>query len=312
MNTVLPPYIADVYLIPYVGGKDNRMLFEESQLVDPDYWLDRSISRLQPLLPAEFATAMIVSDAVLKFAEDGSRWLEAFPESMHLSAFVELPQVRSGIRGTGFLVTNRHLVTAAHVVDPATLDRAAFVFGVNASDLLPATDDGLPERFRIPAERVYYGKNIFVPGPVLAVDDIVVIELDSKISPDDKQPKLVPLAIAALDSLQGEQEVALVGHARLQPLTITAAKAASDNLPHVLSLGPRVIHTNIDSFQGNSGSALLDMAGDVLGVQMVIYGGDENSDSETIHVEATSLVASAVRMRVIGDYLKEIGATIRA
>lgn len=288
-----------------VAGEDNRMLTEQSSRVASEYWLNRRDRRLQKLLPAEHATAMVVSASALNPAADGSWWLQAFPESMQ-GGFKDLPQVRCGIRGSAFLVTRRHLVTAAHVVDAAILDRAAFIFGVYASDLRPAAN-GLPERFAIPADRVYYGKSIFTRSNSPTRDDIAVIELKR-----EPPAKHAPLAIAALESVQDKQEVALVGHARMQPLTITAARTGSVEVPHVMLFDQRVIHTNVDSFQGNSGSALLTMDGDVLGVQVRIRDEDEGPNNEAVVVSERAVVASAVRMRVIGDYLKEIGATIRA
>lgn len=228
-------------------------------------------------------------------------WIEALPRTL-MSRSGGMPAVAGA--GTAFLVTPQHFVTAAHVIDHHWVANAAFVFDFHAA-CLRQPEGNLPLRYEIAASSVAFGAAIVGPEAALRGDDVTVVAL--------KQPtSRTGIAIAKFDALDLAQSVAMVGCARLQPMTVVTA--LDDERPaRVLSFDARIVQTNIDAFQGNSGSALLDASGDALGVHVGISTGDDGD----VHGTPSNAndhdvaVASAVRLRVIRDVLASIGAEIR-
>lgn len=289
----------------YIVGKDNRLLVSDSPLVESSAVLRFDQERIAPFRTAIQATALVISRNALRPTRDGKLWIGAIPERMQGTQYDDVPRVRAGIRGTAFLVTDSHLVTALHVVDRSALSRAAFVFGYNADTLCDASAD-LPRRYEFEQANVFFGKDLFAADDGTASDDLAIVELD-------RRSGRSPLAIAALDELVLNQEVALAGHARLQPLTLTLDIDRKPPLPGVFRFDDRIVYSTIDAFQGNSGSALLDMRGDVLGVHVDIEAEDyDDATSQAARYPDDFAAAAAVRMRVVGARLAEIGATIRS
>jgi S1-C subfamily serine protease len=290
----------------YIVGDDNRLLTVSSPLVGASPARSRTKATFSRFGTAIAATALVISANALRPVGNSKFWIDASPERMRGTAFAELPRVRAGIRGSGFLVTDTHLVTALHVVDHGSLARAAFVFGYTA-DRLCAANGRLPQRYEFDAAAIFFGEELFTPQGVYAGDDLAIIRLD-------RSTGRKPLAIAAFDSLEPGQEVAMAGHARMQPMTLIADIDRVPPLPRVIRFDDSLIHCNIDAFQGNSGSALLDRSGDALGVHVDIDAEDydDTTGLAARYDDDGSAAASAVRLRVVRDRLSEIGATVRA
>jgi len=228
-------------------------------------------------------------------------WIEALPRTL-MSPHGGAPAVAGA--GTAFLVTPQHFVTAAHVIDHHWVANAAFVFDFHAACLRPP-EGSLPLRYEITASSVVFGAAIVGPNAALQGDDITVVALTQPTSRSG-------IAIAPFDTLDLAQSVAMVGCARLQPMTVVTA--IDDERPaRVLSFDARIVQTNIDAFQGNSGSALLDASGDALGVHVGISADDDVDVHGALSNREDNdiAVASAVRLRVIRDVLESIGAEIR-
>ncbi|MBL8299801.1 MAG: trypsin-like peptidase domain-containing protein [Rhodanobacteraceae bacterium] len=246
------------------------------------------------------ATAVVVPRQLLIPGPRGELWTEALPRTLIGRGAGALPGVAGS--GTAFLVTPRHVVTAAHVVNPHRITHSAFVFGFTAASLRQP-GDGLPLRYLFDHEAIAYGVSVTVPGATPCHDDISLIELSKPIERRG-------IAIAQPDAIALNQPVTLVGCAGLQP--VTAAMAGVDPPARVLAFDERIAQTSVRVAQGNSGSPLLDSNGDALGVHVSMATPTiRQPASPSVIGNAGMVVASAVRMRVILDALVKIGAQIR-
>lgn len=304
-RALLGPVFRDRYIV----DTDNRLPTVSSPLIDAS--LLEGVAGIRAkrttvrFATAIAATALVISAKALRPAGNGRFWIDAVPEPMRDTAFARLPRVRAGIRGSGFLVTDTHLVTAMHVVDAGSLARAAFVFGYTA-DKLREAGDGLPQRYEFDAAAIFLGAELFAPQDANAGDDLAIVRLD-------RGTGRTPLAVAAFDRIEAGQEVAMAGHARMQPLTLIADTRRVPPFPRVIRVDDRLIHSNIDAFQGNSGSALLDRNGDALGVHVDIAAEDydDTTGLAARYADDGTAAASAVRLRIMRDRLRDIGAKIR-
>lgn len=265
---------------------------------------DKPCPLLQTLLPCAAATALVVSGKFLIPTATGY-WIEAVTDSMHSLQLPNLPRVRTGIEGTAFLVSAQHVVTAAHVVDRRAQGRAAFIFDYRHNVSLREAGDGLPRRYEFPRENVFCvdtenWKSAATQAPVS--DDLILFQLD-------RPSGRTPITIAPLDALEKFQEVALAGYARQQPLTLITAACSGAPTPRVLEFDSRLIRTNVDTFQGNSGSPLLNRNGQALGVHINAHSGDIDASGNALRVDEDIPVAVAIRLRIIADQLQQVGAT---
>lgn len=148
---------------------------------------------------------------------------------------------------SGFLVKNNILVTAGHcMTSEDECKNAAWVFNFKVSDAHQSAVSVNATEV-VSCKRIIKRKNSFLTGM-----DFAVIELDRKL---DKKP----LKLAS--SLPTEETpLFLVGHpSGLPQKIVTGGKAKS--------IGQYSFTTNLDSFRGNSGSAVLNAkTGEVYGV----------------------------------------------
>lgn len=259
---------------------------------------------LQVLLPCAAATVLVVSRMFLRDGANDTVWIEAVPDAMRGHKLAHIPRVRTGIGGTAFLVTPRHVVTAAHVVDRRARPRAAFIFDYHG-DRLRQPGGGLPLRYEFPRANVYFAAEQAAPAATAAKpasDDIALIELD-------RAPGRTPIPLAATGALAKDDEVALIGHARQQPLTLTTAACEAGPVPRVFEFDQRLIRTNVDCFQGNSGSPLLNRQGHALGIHINAHSGDVDALGNAVRLEETVPVATAIRLHLIAAELAQAGAT---
>lgn len=277
------------------------------RLVPGTNGLELKLPQLEAATVKRFATACSATALVLRPnslipTATGNYWIAVFPERMVNQGMERLPRV-AGATGSAFLVTPRHLVTAAHVIGRSWVADAAFVFDFTA-DCLREPEGDLPLRYEFARDSVVFGGSLVFPTVTPVTDDIAVIELNIATVRSG-------LAIAGLQKPAINDAVALVGCARFQPLTVVADTPTAQ-APRVFKVEDRVVHTNVDAFQGSSGSALLDENGDVLGVHVDIIFDDQNDGDVPTMVDEDIAVASAVRMAVIEKTLNSVGAVIRA
>lgn len=249
---------------------------------------------------ARAATALVVRRHAL-MPRPGGFWIEALPRTLLSRGGGALAGIAGS--GTAFLVTPRHVVTAAHVIDRSWIAKAAFVL-----DFVPAClrlpEGGLPLRYEFTEDAVLFGAGLVDPDLVAQRDDIRVVEL--------AQPaRRTGIAVAPLDAIALGQPVAMLGCARMEPVSIAAATGGASS-SRVLWFDERLVKTGVRAFQGNSGSPLLDACGDVLGVHIgMVPDGPIRNRAIPAGTEPGITAAAAIRLRRIRATLARIGAALR-
>ena len=155
----------------------------------------------------------------------------------------------SQAEGTGFVVdTNGDIVTNAHVVDGASSIKVRFQTGKTATATLVGSDDST---------------------------DIAVIKVDVDSS------ALHPLSFGESNSVQVGQTVAAIGSPFGLPETMTSGIVSALNrtitAPNNYSISG-AIQTDAAINHGNSGGPLLDMSGQVIGVNAQIESDSGGND----------------------------------
>lgn len=247
------------------------------------------------------ATALVVRRHAL-MPRPGGFWIEALPRTVLSRGGGTLPGIAGS--GTAFLVTPRHVVTAAHVVDRSWIAKSAFVF-----DYVPAclrhAEGNLPLRYEFAEMSVMFGVSVVDPDAVARTDDISVVELAGP-------AQRCGIAVAPLHAMAPGQPVAMPGCARMEPVSVAAATGRGPPF-RVLSFDARLVRTSVRAFPGNSGSPLLNAHGDVLGVHTgMVYDRSSRSGGVPCGADSGVAAASAIRLRRIRTTLESIGADIRA
>jgi len=174
---------------------------------------------------------------------------------------------QSQAEGSGFVYDNSgDIVTNAHVVDGATAIKVRFQDGTTAKATLVGKDEGT---------------------------DIAVIKVDGQSS------ELHPLSVGTSSNVQPGQEVVAIGSPFGLQGTMTAGIVSAVNrtitAPNQYSISG-AIQTDAAINHGNSGGPLLDLSGDVIGVNAQI---DSNSNDNAgvgfaIPIDAVKDVADTV------------------
>lgn len=270
--------------LPSQGTRASRPGFAESRETDAVRAAAPSLRSAGDRFARSIAATALVVRRRLLVPSPGGYWIQALPRTLLSSS--GMPCIAG--KGTAFLVTPQHLVTAAHVIDRRWVADSAFVFDFHAA-CLKQPDGNRPLRYEFAADSVASGASIVGPDRDVCGDDITVVELHRPV------PRC-GVAVAPLDTLAQNQPVKLVGCARLQPIAIIGT--ADETPARVLQFDARVIHSDIAALPGSSGSALLDADGHALGVQ------------SRLHDDGSRCVATAIRLCVIRDLLRTLGADI--
>ena len=151
---------------------------------------------------------------------------------------------------SGFLVGEDIVVTAGHCTE-ATDDSVkdiAFVFGytVDAAGETPS---------KIAESGVYFGKNV-IKHRLDSGGDFAIIQLDRKVPAGVAKPLAVAATAPAVDT-----EIVLVGYPSGLP-----CKAAGGDAKVMEHASDAWLRTNCDAYAGNSGSAVVDSSGAVIGI----------------------------------------------
>lgn len=249
---------------------------------------------------ARAATALVVRRHAL-MPRPGGFWIEALPRTLLSRGGGTLPGIAGC--GTAFLVTPHHVVTAAHVIDRSWIAKAAFLFDFVPACLRPP-EGRLPLRYEFTGDSVVFGAGLIDSDPVAQRDDIRVVELTGPARRNG-------ITVAPFDAMSLGQPVAMLGCARMEPVSIAAATGGGSPA-RVLWFDERLVKTSVRAFQGNSGSALLDARGDVLGVHIgMVPDGSFRNPAIPAGMDGRITAASAIRLRRIRATLARIGAELR-
>lgn len=184
--------------------------------------------------------------------------------------------------GSGFVYDNQgHIVTNYHVVEGATEVQVAFTSGVK------------------------------VRGEVIGVDtdsDLVVIQVDVP------EEELTPLALGDSDALRVGQTVVAIGNPFGLTGTMTMGIVSSigrtlDSL-NLSSSGQAfaagdIIQTDAAINPGNSGGPLLNLDGEVIGVNRAISTYNTNADSEPVNSGVGFAISINIIKRVVPSLIAD-------
>lgn len=225
---------------------EDRVIYGEDGRVEIT---DSSVKELYR--QAAQATAVVVSKRSLRAKSASEYFLPdmTFGESHQLckdEPFAEQPN--PGFC-SAFLIAEDIMVTAGHCVsNQAECDEMAFVFDFNYesdnSDILAVS-----------SERTFSCKSIIARDlNPLNQNDYAIVKLDRKVEGRE------PLQLRQEGDIAEGTEVAVIGNPRGLPTKLTEGAIVRD------SSNPIFFKTNLDSYQGNSGSAVINKDGIVEGI----------------------------------------------
>jgi len=198
------------------------------------------------------------------------------------------PRILLSAPSTAFLVSPRHVMTAAHALPPDRDPDVVYAFGYTPDAFRGAHGD-LPPHFVLPAASVFRVRAVDRRVFGVRAGDYAVIELDSDVPPQVAQP----LPFAPREPWLGES-VALAGHADGQPVEIRESGAGG-----VLGFDAVWLDHPIEAGPGWSGGPVVDAQGCVLAVH--------TGTAVDAPLAKSTLVASARRMRACRVRMPDAG-----
>jgi V8-like Glu-specific endopeptidase len=206
-------------------------------------------------------------------------------------------QLRAG-NCSAFLVAPDIVASAGHCFtdDDDAIKEVAFVFGyaIGASGKAPT---------KFSPDKVYFGQRVLVHANIKGGDDYGIVKLDRAVT----APGAKVLALN-LDPKK-DMKIGVIGH----PVGLPT-KVAFSTETKILDLKPRRFSSNLDAYGGNSGSAVLDWDGKVVGILVSgakDFGLGQTSDGTLCFQSLTNKDAVgaevATRCNVFVDKIKDGG-----
>lgn len=157
---------------------------------------------------------------------------------------------------SGVLVSSNKLLTASHCVDRKdSCAKSQFVFGLTSSTK---------------ATNAYKCKSILKIDTVM---DYAIVELDRNVS------EATPVPVSTRSALKLNESVISLSY----PLGLPLKKDLGKIVTLDLMGNPRYFRTEVDTFQGSSGSPLFDSTGELIGI--LTNGADDILEDEIYRVQ---------------------------
>ena len=213
------------------------------------------------------STVILTNKDALTKQPDGSYKLDVQPfrevrTGMKLCGGQRFANQHTGGWGSGFVAGSDVIVTAGHCAESLEIVRnTAFVFGFRADN---ANHRGTTS---FPAKCVYFGKEL-IDQETSSTSDFAIVRVNRPID----APNAAPLPIRETGSVGVGQNVGVIGYPSGFPV-----KIAFGDETVVVSRSGALLHTNLDSFVGNSGSPVFNTDGVVEGI-LVRGGADFDFD----------------------------------
>jgi Trypsin-like peptidase domain len=260
--------------------------------------LNIALPQHRVLAQAARGVAYVARRSSLHFGQDGV-YLRAQMDAP--GKFMTEPRAVDASPGTAFLVTNRHVVTAGHLLAAANLLDTYFLFGFHHPEAITHPDGyGLAIRFARP--QCWRASKLVLLRLHRQLGDIALVALP------DAVPAMIarPLPLAPADIGAPAEILGALSHANAQALKAVVAPTGSTDVLSIKRRDHAYVYSNLDSFRGSSGSPLLDTFGRVIAVQVAGLPILRNRGN----VPDAAADSIATRLDVIQDALREIGAPL--
>jgi len=280
-----------------IHGRDSRRDIFELDSTNPGHQLVRQ---------AATGVGMLVSNQNLYYDGSSAPRLETNREAIEAckgdQKFIDQPKF-TGVCATAFLINERHVVTAGHVVNTRSVSELTVVFRYYAEPDWRdhVKGDSKPYQLeRAQLARVDYMLYCSASAPM---GDLAVLHLADAVDPR----VAVPLQIAPRQSLRNGPGISMIGHPRGLPCKAVVGDVDLKGWPLVWSYDSRSAQTNVDTFQANSGSPLLDPFGRVIGVMSSLPSPHEPRRGCIQVLPETPGTAWCSRIDLIADLLENLG-----
>lgn len=209
----------------------------------------------------------------------------------------------AGMCATAMLLSPNYVLTAGHAVNQQSAADLAFVFGYLADSEWRNEDPSQSPPYEFTTDQVFHGARFAFLSTSRRFGDFAIIELADAVP----ETVAVPLPLAPRDSALRMAPVSMLGHPRGLPMKAVAGVRTEKVGAIIWELDCHDLYTNLDSFQHNSGSPVMNADGQVLGLMV---GTDEGDIKDGCTLAGPELPGTARVTRVdqIYDVLLDHGA----
>lgn len=227
---------------------------------------------------------------------------EVAPAGNGVGRFAGQPKY-TGMAATAFLVNERHVVTAGHFVDSCHVADLSVVFRYVAQPNWRIHAHGDSPPYDLAPSQLARVDRILYCSTAAATGDLAVLHLADAVDP----ATAIPLPIAARQTIHCGPGFSMIGHPCGLPCKAVVGDGDLESWPRVWSFDARWLQTDVDAYQKNSGSPLLDRHGHVVGV-MSHLAHTSTSNAEGAAVSAGFRHWSwCSRIDLIADLLADLG-----
>lgn len=217
--------------------------------------------------------------------------------------FASQPSILTRAPLSGFLVTDRHVVTAGHAIAETSASDWIALFDFLPERLAAPDSDG-KRRYKFESHQHVGVKAIRLLHNGDPGDDLAILELERAAN------GRTPASVLCSTPPRVDAPVAMIGHPFAQPMKATVPwPARLPGAPRILHVSDEVLSTTLDAFSGNCGSPVIELDhGKVLAVHNAGFSDQPSTDG--LRLPEGSLGAVATRLQRFKSTLQRIGATV--